>query len=291
MRGQPRHLLGDIDLGREQRQFLLDPVLVGVEAGFAQARRELFRCRRRGPPVPAAAPAPPALRCRQQASSTAAVLRLRGRGGRQVGQRLSTSSARAAPVPPAAPSARPARPASAGFRAPTAAWPPGRPASLLTPPRPAGRPATCRRRRAVAVCPLRLSAIRHSTLPRLSAPASVSRSAGSSRAQFVGQPQRNVEVAVIDRAQLDGEGDARQFRGDRGKAGHAENHGEIPGQSAELRDPAVFGTFSGTRGSGALPAQAFPLLWPPGCRECMRYPTPAQAADAVRWHANCAMFA
>jgi len=28
--------------------------------------------------------------------------------------------------------------------------------------------------------------------------------------------------------QLDGNGDARQFRGDRRKAGHAENHGEIP---------------------------------------------------------------
>ena len=43
---QPRELLGDVDLGREQRELLLQPVLVRIEPRLPQARAELLDVRR-----------------------------------------------------------------------------------------------------------------------------------------------------------------------------------------------------------------------------------------------------
>ena len=38
---EPRHFLGDVDLGREERELLLQAVVVGVEARFLEPRPEL----------------------------------------------------------------------------------------------------------------------------------------------------------------------------------------------------------------------------------------------------------
>ena len=56
-------------------------------------------------------------------------------------------------------------------------------------------------------------------------PASEIAQARLGRAQFVGQLEGEVEVAVVHRPQLDRERCPRQFGRDRGKAGHAEDHG------------------------------------------------------------------
>ena len=44
--GQARELFGDVDLGCEHRELLLEPLLVGIEARFAQTRTELVHERR-----------------------------------------------------------------------------------------------------------------------------------------------------------------------------------------------------------------------------------------------------
>src|SRR4029079_5980164 len=58
--------------------------------------------------------------------------------------------------------------------------------------------------------------------------------------------------------------------------------GKFLRQPAEMAVPAGFRhVFWRASAVGTLPGEAFPLLWPPGCRECMRYPTLAQAAVQV----------
>ena len=72
---------------------------------------------------------------------------------------------------------------------------------------------------------------------------------------------------MIDRAQLDGERDARQLGGDRREAGHAEDHREI---LDALRPADDFGVQRRC-------CQA--LLWPPGCRRMYALSDPRASAS------------
>jgi hypothetical protein len=44
------------------------------------------------------------------------------------------------------------------------------------------------------------------------------------RAQLVGEPHLEIEITVVDGAQLDGERDTGQLRGNCRESGHAEDH-------------------------------------------------------------------
>ena len=69
---KPRELLGDVDLGREERELLLQPVAVGVEPGLAQARAELLGIGRLDAPESAARRARPAASMASQRSTSMA---------------------------------------------------------------------------------------------------------------------------------------------------------------------------------------------------------------------------
>ena len=60
------------------------------------------------------------------------------------------------------------------------------------------------------------------------------------RPQLVGQLDRDVEVAVIDRAQLDSKRDARQLGGGGREAGHAEDHGQRNAAGAGIAGDSGF---------------------------------------------------
>ena len=227
MSRKPLHFFRHVDLGCEQGEFLLQPLVVGIEPGLFQARPELVgkgsvehRNARRDACD---------LQARSQRSALPALrraLRLRAcamlRAPRAPWRRDRERAWRAFPVRPLAPRAPRCRGGSSATDNGTAS-------------------GTCRCTSAAARarCPTRsedtaseaapavgrLSEIRHSTLPRFNSEFSRSRSEDSSPRSSSGKANRNIEVSMIDAAQVDREGDAGQSGQQPRSRSRAEDHG------------------------------------------------------------------
>ena len=134
-------------------------------------------------------------------------------------------------------SARPARPASAGSRRPTSGRASGDAAVTS-----AAAFASCATRARSTASPAASAAVarraRRGIRPcRASIRARIcSRSAGFEAAQFVGKADLEVEKAVVDGTQFDGQRHAGKLRGNCREARHAEDHRRNPSDSGNFSD-------------------------------------------------------
>ena len=228
MGGQPRQFLVDVDLRGEQHQFLLQAVVVHVHHGVLQPRRELvlvggdqLRHARRDLAhqrfhgfdaleqdlleLVAFARA----HCREI---------VEGASEQPVAgflQHLRTSS-----------SSLPSMPGQRSTSFTVSGWLSGHrrfhPLRSVAAAAPAASSSSCRLDWDAGAL---LTATRTSTLPRLMRAVAISRMPGFERAQFVGNAELDVEIAMIDRAQFEVERAEGQLRRCDGITGHAVDHG------------------------------------------------------------------